>query len=117
MVQCYRCNKVFSPGLDELKQWAESGNPFDPTDWLCDDCHRTEQSPPGDDEFFVADDLPCKCPKCGEMNAESPYEAYHYECSCGCSYDFCVCDHCEAEIGMRFGDSGICAACGQPYTG
>lgn len=62
------------------------------------------------------DDIPLECPKCHRMNLETRYEAYHYECACGFSYDFCVCDHCEAEIGIHSGDEGVCPVCFEHYT-
>lgn len=106
MVQCYRCGIIFSPSVVALRAWAESGRPFDPTDWNCDDCRREEDS----------GGIPVKCPKCGVINRESA-GGLHYDCACGAHYDFNVCDHCQAEIGIYIGDRGVCPACGKPYTG
>ena len=37
-ISCYQCGIDFQPNPEEIKQWAESGRQFEPTDWLCPDC-------------------------------------------------------------------------------
>ena len=42
MVNCYTCDRPFEPDPVRLKAWAESGHPFDPTDWQCQACQEAE---------------------------------------------------------------------------
>lgn len=37
-VTCYACSQPFTPDPIKVKVWADSGRPFDPTDWLCPTC-------------------------------------------------------------------------------
>jgi hypothetical protein len=38
MVTCWMCGKEFEPDRERLREWAESGRNFDPTDWECSAC-------------------------------------------------------------------------------
>lgn len=40
MVECFVCGKLFDPSLAELRAWADKNQPYDPTDWVCNDCRR-----------------------------------------------------------------------------
>ena len=35
---CWKCGKEFTPNHLDVAIWADSGNPFDPTDWECPEC-------------------------------------------------------------------------------
>jgi len=37
-VRCCRCDGWYVPNPESVKAWAESGRPFDPTDWECGGC-------------------------------------------------------------------------------
>ncbi len=37
-VNCFMCGKEFEVEAEKAREWAESGRPFDPTDWECPDC-------------------------------------------------------------------------------
>lgn len=37
-VECWLCGKLYTPDPDKVKAWAESGRPFDGTDWECGLC-------------------------------------------------------------------------------
>ena len=39
MVTCFMCGAKFEPRPEKLKEWAESGRDFDPTDWECKTCY------------------------------------------------------------------------------
>ena len=39
MVECFMCGAKFEPRPEKLKEWAESGRDFDPTDWECKSCY------------------------------------------------------------------------------
>ena len=39
MVECFMCGAKFEPRPEKLKEWAESGRDFDPTDWECKTCY------------------------------------------------------------------------------
>lgn len=47
-VKCWKCESMFTPKAEDLKRWAESGQPFDPTDWECPSCEALEGEPPSD---------------------------------------------------------------------
>jgi PRTRC genetic system protein C len=48
-VPCYSCGEIFQPDADKLRAWAESGAPYDPTDWECPECARLDAGlPPAD---------------------------------------------------------------------
>lgn len=34
-ISCWICGEIFQPDPEQLRVWAESGKPFDPTDWEC----------------------------------------------------------------------------------
>jgi len=38
MIPCWMCGKEFEPDSEKLREWAESGRNFDPTDWECSSC-------------------------------------------------------------------------------
>ena len=38
MIPCWMCGKEFEPDREKLREWAESGRNFDPTDWECSFC-------------------------------------------------------------------------------
>lgn len=40
MVQCWQCENMFEPDKEAVKNWAQSGKAFEPTDWECEDCRR-----------------------------------------------------------------------------
>lgn len=37
-VRCWKCKTEFEPSPELIKEWAESGRPFEPTDWECGKC-------------------------------------------------------------------------------
>lgn len=39
MVTCFVCGAKFEPRPEKLKEWAESGRDFCPTDWECQACY------------------------------------------------------------------------------
>lgn len=43
MVKCYQCGIEFEPEPQRLKEWAESGKNFEPTDWECPNCEGEYQ--------------------------------------------------------------------------
>lgn len=45
-MRCYQCGVEFEPSPAALRRWAESGRPFDPTDWECEACRRAEAEIP-----------------------------------------------------------------------
>lgn len=45
-MRCYQCDTEFYPDPATLRRWAESGRPFDPTDWECEACRRAEATLP-----------------------------------------------------------------------
>jgi len=44
-VKCWKCSSRYQPKAEDLKRWAESGQPFDPTDWECPSCEALEGEP------------------------------------------------------------------------
>ena len=52
MVICFMCGAKFEPRPEKLKEWAESGRDFDPTDWGCKSCYSLTPLAPdaGDSE-------------------------------------------------------------------
>ena len=46
--KCWKCESMFTPKAEDLKRWAESGAPFDPTDWECPSCKALEGELPND---------------------------------------------------------------------
>ena len=51
------------------------------------------------------------CPKCGKINEESWYTAYHFECDCGTGYDRRYCQRCDDMVTVPTG--GTCPNCGE----
>ncbi len=41
---CWICGKEFEPDPERLREWAESGVQFDPTDWECPECQALWKS-------------------------------------------------------------------------
>jgi len=41
---CYVCGYRFAVDAERLREWAESGRPYDPTDWKCMDCFAAEDA-------------------------------------------------------------------------
>ena len=39
-VECHLCQEPFEASEERVRAWADSGRPFDPTDWECPDCCR-----------------------------------------------------------------------------
>ena len=55
MVICFMCGAKFEPRPEKLKEWAESGRDFDPTDWGCKSCYSLTPLAPdaGDSASFL----------------------------------------------------------------
>ena len=54
-IKCYKCGREFVPDRAKLDAWANSGRPFDPTDWECEYCSQMEtfgtyEAPESEDE-------------------------------------------------------------------
>ena len=57
IMRCHMCGEQYLETAQRVRLWAESGEPYEPTDWTCRDCRDThltnlyvdrEETPPND---------------------------------------------------------------------
>ncbi len=37
---CYKCGRTYMETRSRVREWAESGQPYEPTDWVCWECRK-----------------------------------------------------------------------------